>query len=303
MARATGIAVGTCSWTDRTLVAETDWYPKRSMSAAERLAFYAGHFSLVEADATYYFPPSPALTRGWAERTPAGFTLDVKAYGLLTGHPVRADSIWPDLREALPATPAGRRGVYARHLDPDLLEEGWTRFAAALRPLVDAGKLGAILLQYPPWFTARASNRAELAAVRRRWPDLPVCVELRSPTWWADGHEARCTLASLRDYALAHVVVDAPASSGLPPVVAVSHPDLAVVRFHGRNDTTWKGRTVTAAERFRYLYDREELTGWVPRLRELSGQAGRVHALFNNCYRDYGVRNAAELAELLACAY
>ncbi|MST33166.1 DUF72 domain-containing protein, partial [Acidimicrobiaceae bacterium USS-CC1] len=84
MASQSGIVVGTCSWTDRTLVAETDWYPKRSMSAAERLAFYAEHFAVAEADSTYYFPPGPDLTRGWAERTPAGFTMDVKAYALLT---------------------------------------------------------------------------------------------------------------------------------------------------------------------------------------------------------------------------
>src|ERR1700757_1288611 len=67
----TKILVGTCSWTDPTLVKETDWYPKKSMSAAERLAFYASRFAIAEADSTYYFPPTPQLTQGWAERTPA----------------------------------------------------------------------------------------------------------------------------------------------------------------------------------------------------------------------------------------
>ncbi len=299
MASPSGIVVGTCSWTDRTLVAETDWYPKRSMSAAERLAFYAEHFAVAEADSTYYFPPGPDLTRGWAERTPAGFTMDVKAYGLLTGHPARADSLWPDLREAIPAEHAGKRNVYAHHLDPEALEEAWARFAGALRPLVDAGKLGAVLLQYPPWFTAKAANREELARVREHWPDLPVCVELRSPTWWDGERDRDRTLGVLRDARLAHVVVDAPSRSGLPAVVAVTHPDLAVVRFHGRNDDTWKGRATTAAERFRYLYDRDELAAWVQPIRELAGGARHVHALMNNCYQDYGVRNAADLAELL----
>ena len=59
------ILTGTCSWTDKTLVNDTDWYPKKSMSAAERLGFYASRFPIAEADSTYDFPPSPDLTRGW----------------------------------------------------------------------------------------------------------------------------------------------------------------------------------------------------------------------------------------------
>ncbi|MHB1928574.1 MAG: DUF72 domain-containing protein [Acidimicrobiales bacterium] len=289
------ILVGTCSWTDRTLVAGTGWYPRKSMSAAERLAYYAEHFPIAEADSTYYFPPSPALARGWAERTPAGFTMDVKGYSLLTGHPTKPDSLWPDLRPE-----ASEGNVYAHHLDPDALDEAWARFAGALRPLADAGKLGAVLLQYPPWFTAKAANRAELGAVRDRWPDLTVCVELRSPTWWADERDRERTLGVLRDARLANVVVDAPPKSGLPSVAEVTDADLAVVRFHGRNDETWKGRVQSAAERFRYLYDRAELEAWVPRLRALAGEVRSVHALMNNCYQDYGVRNAADLADLLA---
>src|SRR5437879_13437017 len=92
------VLVGTCSWTDRTLVNETDWYPRRSMTAAERLAFYASRFPIAEADSTYYFPPTPDLASSWAERTPAGFTMDVKAYSLLTGHPPFPPYLWPRLR-------------------------------------------------------------------------------------------------------------------------------------------------------------------------------------------------------------
>ena len=105
------ILVGTCSWTDKTLTNETDWYPKRSMSAAERLKFYASQFPIAEADSTYYFPPSPDLARGWAERTPDGFTMDVKAYSLLTGHPARPESLWPDVRDAIKPEFAGKRNV------------------------------------------------------------------------------------------------------------------------------------------------------------------------------------------------
>jgi len=294
------ILVGTCSWTDRTLVNETDWYPKKSMSAADRLKFYASRFPIAEADSTYYFPPSPDLARVWAERTPDDFTMNVKAYSLLTGHPARPDSLWPDIREAIKPEFAGKRNVYSSHLDPDAVEEAWRRFELALRPLRTVGKLGAVLLQYPEWFTAKKANREELAAVRQRWPDVPVCVEFRSPTWLTTPNDRDRTLRTLTDLSLALVVVDAPRVSKLPAVVDVTDPDLAVVRFHGRNDETWKKPGTTAAERFDYLYSRPELQAWVPKIESLAEKAGTVHALMNNCYRDYGVRNGADLQALLA---
>lgn len=294
------VLVGTCSWTDQTLVKETDWYPKRSMTAAERLGYYAARFPLAEADSTYYYPPSPQLTRGWAERTPDDFTMNVKAYSLLTGHPAKPNSLWPDLRDAIKPEFAGKRNVYLSHLPPEAVAEVWARFRHALGPLIAAGKLGTVLFQYPEWFTAKKDNRAELEAIRERWPDLPVCVEFRSPSWLEAGADRDRTLHLLRDLHLALVVVDAPPTSGLSAVDEVTDPGLAVVRFHGRNDDTWKGRTETAAERFRYLYSRAELKKWVPKLHHLAAQAKRVHALMNNCYQDYGVRNAADLAEMVS---
>jgi uncharacterized protein YecE (DUF72 family) len=294
------ILVGTCSWTDQTLVKETDWYPKRSMSAAERLAFYAARFPIAEADSTYYFPPSPQLAKGWAERTPDAFTMNVKAYSLLTGHPAKPNSLWPDLRDAVKAEFAGKRNVYLSHLSAEAVDEVWQRFRYALRPLAAAGKLGAVLMQYPEWFTAKKDNRAQLAAIREQWDDLPVCVEFRSPSWLRTPEDRERTLAILRDLRLALVVLDAPRSSGLPTVEEVTVPDLAVVRFHGRNDETWKAQTGTAAERFKYLYSKAQLRAWVPRLYRLAERAERVHALMNNCYQDYGVRNAADLDSLLA---
>jgi uncharacterized protein YecE (DUF72 family) len=294
------IRVGTCSWTDSTLIKETDWYPKRSMSAAERLGYYASRFPVAEADSTYYFPPTRQLTEGWTERTPPGFTMNVKAYSLLTGHPAKPNSLWPDLRDAIRPEFGGKRNVYLSHLPPDAVEEVWNRFRYALRPLEDAGKLGAVLMQYPEWFTARKDNRAELAAIRERWADLPVCVEFRSPTWLATPPDRDRTLGTLSELGLALVVVDAPRASKLPTVVEVTSPDLAVVRFHGRNDDTWKQVGTTAAERFRYLYSKPQLRAWVPKLRTLAERAENVHALMNNCYQDYGVRNAADLSALLA---
>jgi uncharacterized protein YecE (DUF72 family) len=293
------VLCGSCSWTDKTLVQDTDWYPRRSMSAKERLQFYAARFPLTEIDSTYYAPPAEEQARLWAERTPDGFRFDVKAYSLLTGHPTKPQSLWKDLREGLSAEAREKRTLYASHLDPDALEEAWRRFAAALAPLQEAGRLGALLFQYPPWFHPSRENRAELESLRMRMPDLRICVELRSPRWVAGDRDRARTLALLRDHALTYVCVDAPPVSELPRLLEVTTPELFVMRFHGRANDTWKGRTRTAAERFRYLYAREELTAFANEIAQVAREAQESHLLMNNCYRDYGVRNAAELRDLL----
>jgi uncharacterized protein YecE (DUF72 family) len=294
------VLTGSCSWTDRTLVAEADWYPKRTMSAEERLRYYAAQFPLTEIDSTYYAPPAEQQARLWAERTPEGFRFDVKAYSLLTGHPTRPQSLWADLREQLAPEAAGKRNVYPNHLDPEALAEAWRRFEAALRPMHEAGKLGAVLFQYPPWFGPRKENRAELEALRERLPDYRISVEFRSPRWTAEERDRERTLRLLEEHGLVFVCVDAPPVSGLPRVFAVTNPELLVVRFHGRSDSTWKGSTRTAAERFRYLYSREELEELIEPIAQTAREAAETHLLMNNCYRDYSVRGAAELRDLLA---
>ena len=289
------VLTGSCSWTDPTLVKDADWYPKRTMSAEERLRFYAEQFPLTEIDSTYYAPPSEQQARLWAERTPDGFRFDVKAYSLLTGHPTRPKSLWKDMRERLDPDAEGKRNIYAHHLPPDAIEEAWRRFAAALRPLHDAGRLGAVLFQYPRWFTPKKDNRKELSALRERLPDYRIAVEFRSPRWLAEAGDRERTLGTLTDDELVFVGVDAPEVSELPRVFAVTNPDLFTVRFHGRADKTWNDTSRSAAERFRYRYKADELQELVPELAEHAHEARETHLLMNNCYRDYSVRNAAEL--------
>ncbi len=294
------VLTGSCSWTDKTLVEETDWYPRRTMSPEERLRFYAAQFPLTEVDSTYYAPPAEQQARLWAERTPDGFRFDVKAYSLLTGHPTRPRSLWRDLRDTLPAQVQEKRNLYAHHLDPEVLDEVWSRFESGLRPLHEAGKLGTVLFQYPPWFGPRRDNRQQLETLRGRLPDYRICVEFRAPAWLAEERDRERTLGLLEEHELIFVCVDAPEVSGLPRVFALTNPDLFVVRFHGRSDDTWSGTSRTAAERFRYLYSTDELNELAGPIAEHAGQARETHLLMNNCYRDYGVRNAAELRDILA---
>jgi uncharacterized protein YecE (DUF72 family) len=294
------VLTGSCSWADKTLVEQADWYPRRTMSAEERLRFYASRFPLTEIDSTYYAPPSERQAGLWAERTSDGFRFDVKAYSLLTGHPTRPRSLWKDLREQLPADVVEKRNIYANHLDPEALDEAWRRFRSALRPLHEAGRLGSVLFQYPPWFHPRRDTRAELESLRERLPDYKVSVEFRSPMWLAEERDRERTLRLLEEHQLILVGLDAPAASKLPRLMAITNPELLVVRFHGRSDSTWADTSGSAAERFRYLYSREELEELAQPIAELALQARETHLLMNNCYQDYAVRNADELRDLLA---
>jgi uncharacterized protein YecE (DUF72 family) len=292
------VRTGTCSWTDQTLVKDSDWYPRRTMTAAERLAFYAAHFPLVEVDSTYYAPPNERTASLWAANSPDGFEFNVKAYSLLTGHAARAASLWKDLREGVLPEHRDKERIYARHLEPEALDEAWRRFVSALAPLRDAGRLSSLLFQYPPWFHPRKDTREELGRLPERLEGLPAMVEFRSPRWTATPRDRERTFDLLESLELAYVCVDAPPASGLARVLAVTH-EPAVLRCHGRSDDAWNTVGGSAAERFRYLYDEGELRELADGARQLAEQANETHVLMNNCYRDYAVRNAARLIELI----
>ncbi|WP_433319461.1 DUF72 domain-containing protein [Micromonospora sp. CA-269861] len=284
------ILVGTASWTDRTLL-DSGWYPQTADTPEKRLAYYARQFPLVEVDATYYSPPAEATARLWAERTPAGFTFNIKAFSLLTGHPTRVSALYKDLR---PET--DKKNVYPDDLPAQSYEEVWTRFLSALDPLVEAGKLGALLFQFPPWFTIKRANKQYLLEVAKRCAPLRPVYEFRHASWF-DGDNAEETLAFLREHRLPYVCVDMPQGhrSSLPPVLAAT-ADLAVMRFHGHSDK-WTSKDIH--EKFGYHYSKRELADWAPKLRELADEAGQTHVLMNNCYRDYAQTNATTLAGLL----
>ena len=293
------IRIGTCSWTDPTLIA-SGWYPADVAKKPEaRLRYYADRFPIVENDASYYAIPDPKQAALWAERTPDGFTMNFKAFGAITTHPVDPARLPKELREALPAAAAAKRRVYPKDLPKDVLEEVHARFWVGLDPLRKAGKLGAILLQYPDWFPIGSKNKSEILRARELLPDDVIAVEFRNRTWMEERNQPE-TLAFLRDNGLAYVSVDEPQGfpSSIPPVAAATAP-LALVRFHGRNTENWKKPGLSAAERFDYLYTRPELAEWIPKIKRLEEEADEVHLLMNNCYGDKAVRNAADLVAML----
>jgi len=294
------IKIGTCSWTDPTLLA-SGWYPDRvAKDPAARLRYYAERFPIVENDASYYALPSAEQAVLWRDRTPDGFTMSFKAYAPITTHPTETRRLPKDIREALPAEAQQKGRLYPKDLPREVLEEVHRRFWTALEPLRRSGKLGAVLLQYPDWFVISRANKQAVEGARELLPDDRLAVEFRSGTWMEERNREE-TLRFLSDLGLTYVSVDEPQGfpSSIPPVTAVTNEDLAVIRFHGRNAENWKKKGITAAERFDYRYTQQELLEWVPRIRKVAEQAREVHLLMNNCYGDKAVNNAAELSEML----
>ena len=297
------IRVGTAGWTDPTLLPAGRFYPAGVDTPEERLRYYASRFPLVEIDSSYYGLPVRRNSELWADRTPEGFTFDIKAYALMTGHPTEVARLPKALREVLPPSIAAQKRVYARDLPPEIYDEVWALFRDAVDPLVREGKLGSVLLQYPQWFTPNKSARNAILEARARLDGIPCTIEFRNRGWF-DGPAAERTLAFLREHQLPYVIVDEPQGlpNSVPPVADVTAPRLAVVRMHGRRDDMWGRRGASVADKYRYLYDRDELASWVPHVLDVAERADETHVVFNNCYANYGTTNALELSSMLAGA-
>lgn len=272
------IRVGTASWTDHEPFYPLE-YEKASMKS-RKIEYYARYFSLVEVDSTFYHLQPARNFQLWAERTPDDFVFDVKAYGELTWHH-RDD----DGRAMTPAT------------------ETFEKFSTMVQPMRTAGKLGAILFQFPPWFTFSEDRLEYFQTVRELLPQDTIAVEFRHRSW-VEGPRLAETRAALSAHRLAYCAVDEPqvGSGSVPPVVMVTDPHYSMVRFHGRNRQMWYGKNLKSSrDRFDYLYTRTELAPWVERIehvaQELSGS--EVHVIANNNASNYAIVNAFDMQELL----
>jgi uncharacterized protein YecE (DUF72 family) len=247
--------VGTCAFSDH-----EGLYP-RGLPRNERLRYYAQQFNLVEVDATFYraLPRSTAVR--WVEQVPRSFRFDIKAPGSLTGH---------------------------RPFDPGEL----TLFLDFVTVLQDAGRLGAVLVQWAPWVKHDPTTRDVVGRLRTTLHAFPVAIEFRHRSWYRD---PEALAAWLQELDAVHVVVDAPVAgqTTVPWYPRATHPALAYVRFHGRNAITWNQRGLASSqERFNYRYSDEELQGRLPDLLDLHATTGEVHILMNNNYGSYAVDGA-----------
>lgn len=294
------VRVGTASWTDPTMIAKGVFYPDGATTAEERLRYYATRFPVVEVDATYYALPREQQSKLWVERTPKDFVMDVKAHALMTGQPTEVKRLPKDIREALPEKLKEKARIYGKDLPAELQNEIWSEFKRGVAPLHESGRLGAVFLQFPRWVFPSSEARERILDARSRLGDMQLTVEFRHASWFNEKNADR-TLRFLTDNKIPYVIVDEPQGlkSSVPPVAAVTSSELAVFRFHGRRADLWEKSGIPPNERFRYLYDEDELADWAPRIAEAARSTKQVHALMNNCSGNYGTTNALQLADLL----
>ncbi|HEY3297473.1 MAG TPA: DUF72 domain-containing protein [Armatimonadota bacterium] len=242
-----------------------DWrgyfYPE-DIQKGEMLKYYATRFDTVEINSSYYRIPPPSTFARMSDKTPPGFDFVVKAYKELTHSP-----------------------------DVDMFT--FRQFAESLQPLVDSGKLGCVLAQFPWSFRKSEENASRLLQLREELPHLPIVVEFRNFTWVGED-----TFELLRQQRLGFCCVDEPRLKGLMPRIAVATSNIGYVRFHGRNADKWWTHN-EAYERYDYLYSENELQEWLPRIVQLNSDTQTTYTFFNNHYQGKAAQNALQFSRML----
>ncbi len=242
-----------------------DWvgpvYPK-DLPKREWLSFYADEFPTCELNFSYYRLPSARTLEQLALKVPEGFLFSVKAY----------------------------RGITHDREDP---VPQMAQFCSALAPMLEADKFLCTLAQFPYSFHENEANRDYLKRLREGFGDIPVVVEFRSREWITEQ-----TFEYLRGLRLGFCCVDQPRLANLVPPVAVATGPVAYVRFHGRNRAKWWHHD-EAWERYDYTYSDDELSEWVPRVRELDAEAHLTVVYMNNHWQGQAVGSTRQFNRLL----
>lgn len=260
-------------------------------SGFDELEFYARWFDVVEVNSTFYGPPRAKTTQAWADRTPAGFEFAVKLFQKFT-HPAM-------FLEAMAASAPGASEA-ALSTAGDVRQADVDEFKAGVEPLALAGKLGPLLVQFPPSFTANAESVDYLGWLLRTFSDYPLAIELRHKTWSDAGPETAALLAA---YGAAWTLIDEPKfrlsirQNWAAPVEAAP-ARLAYARFHGRNAAEW-WKHAAAEDRYNYLYSAQELAPLGEAVVSLAAQVKKVYLFFNNHFSAQGVANAVQLRRQL----
>lgn len=290
--------VGTCSWTDKTLIEEGSFYPPQFKNSAERLSFYAQHFNTVEVDSTFYAFPAERNAHLWVERTPPSFLFNIKSFSLFTFHKTPLSALPLFLKEELPEKLHNQPYLYLSDVPQEWLKMALSAFFSAINPLPEENKLGYVLFQFPPWIEKSRETMEYLSWLRENIKGT-LAIEFRHHSWLSEENRDD-TFCFLRKERLAYTCVDEPQLPWtVPPIVEVTTPEL-ITRFHGRNKPAWEKKGAPVEEKFAYLYQKEELNRWKEVVKKKSPGAERVFLMFNNCFRDYAIRNAKQMKLLLA---
>jgi uncharacterized protein YecE (DUF72 family) len=292
------ILVGTASWTDPTLLASRRFYPPHAADAAGRLRYYATQFPIAEIDSSYYALPTPDNAFLWAQRTPADFVFNIKAFRLFTGHPTPIKALDRDIARELGDWP--EPSIFYDQMPGDLRDEIQRRFLIAVEPLRLAGKLGIVHCQFPSWIRHGPRGRNRVIECVQSFDGLACSIEFRHRSWFEGGARAD-TLALAREANLVHTIVDSPAGfdDTVPPVWETTNTELALVRLHGRNATAWGAKSTASSGRFNYEYSESELAELAEHIARVAARIARTHVILNTNYQDQGMRNARGLMRAL----
>ncbi|MCC7034238.1 MAG: DUF72 domain-containing protein [Acidobacteria bacterium] len=245
--------------------------PEDRQRGFDELAFYADRFNTVEVNSTFYGQPRPAVSLAWVRRTPPDFEFSVKLFQKFT-HPATATD----------ASPLAQADVDA--------------FKAGIEPLAAAGRLGALLAQFPTRFHDTPEAREYLAWLLRTFGAYPLAVELRHRSWSDASQETGQLLAAVD---AAWVQIDEPKfGSSIRQDLAPNSPRLMYVRMHGRNAARWWAHE-QAEDRYNYLYGEKELAPIVEKLRAARGQVRKLYLYMNNHFAAQAVADATMVRHLI----
>ena len=292
------IRIGTCSWTEKTLIQSREFYPRGVKTAEGRLRYYASHFDTVEVDSTYYGIPDKRNTILWAEITPENFVFHIKVYGALTGHGIDPLTLPKDIFNLLSEKDKTEKHTYIK--EPSLLEIIAKRFQEVLTPLIEANKLGVLVFQFPPWFQYRTANLDYILKCKELMQTLPIAVEFRHGSWLTPDR-MYSVLHFLSKHQLTYITADEPQYGNLAtvpfsPQVTI---DIAYFRFHGRNKENWLKKGIETSLRFAYLYSDDELKEIINPILMLNNHAKSTFVMFNNCHGGFAVKSALRLRDLM----
>ena len=265
------IYIGTSGWSYPT--GEGTWkghfYPPGTKNELE---YYSRYFNTVEVNSSFYRPPNPIFVANWAKQTPPDFVFAVKLWQKFT-HPEM-------YREA--------SGEFAA-----ISYEDVDTFRQSLEPLAQAGKMGALLAQFPPSFRNDRYGQQVLKSLAGHFGEYRLAVELRHKSWSDDPATAKL----LRQNNIAWVQIDEPKFSSSIAAETPLTSETAYFRFHGRNAENWWNGNVES--RYCYLYSPEEIKELAEKVKAAGEKTSLLFAFFNNHWQGYAPRNATDMKTAL----
>jgi uncharacterized protein YecE (DUF72 family) len=256
----------------------------------DELSFYAAHFNTVEVNSTFYGQPKAEACRGWVDRTPQGFEFSIKIYQKFT-HPKMFKNAFT---RGVPAADAGGAALLDALAEPN--QSDLDDFRKGIEPLAAAGKIGALLAQFPPSFKDSPVSRDHLIWLLQAFKDYRVAVELRHNSW---SNAVADTLALLNQFGSAWVQIDEPKfrfsikQNFLPNVEGLYY-----MRLHGRNAKQWWTHE-KAEDRYNYLYTAPEISEFAETVDAARQLVKKLYLYTNNHFSAKSVANAAMIKKQL----